>query len=431
MSIPLDRLYHYIETVAKEVRGNDVIIYRFYPHGSKKIEDLNSIRFFTFPERFTLPSVYCNDQEPLNYELYDNQITLIPGDERDFISRAERVGMPLLFSNLRRQYNDIYDQALVLHSEQRSKEVDLYNQNQFITVYYWSHAIIALDWYRYAQHTTFQKTTKSKTFLIYNRAWCGTREYRLKFADLLIEHNLVDDCQTSFGRYDTAVHYTDHQFKNLQWQPLHNLEQHLDSNNTTSCYSADFDTNDYACTDFEIVLETLFDDSRLQLTEKSLRPIACGQPFILCATHGSLEYLRNYGFKTFDGIIDENYDSIQDPYQRMLAIIDVMKSIANWSSQQRTLNLQKLQEITKYNQQYFFSNTFFNVVVDELKANLAQAFDHLETTNTSRQFINIRKQLSQNLENRALLTKKGNADRQYILSCARRYYNRYLKTLNK
>ena len=40
MSIPLDRLYHYIESIAKDIRGDDVIIYRFYPHGSKKIEDL-------------------------------------------------------------------------------------------------------------------------------------------------------------------------------------------------------------------------------------------------------------------------------------------------------------------------------------------------------------------------------------------------------
>jgi hypothetical protein len=33
MSIPLDRLYHYIENIAKEIRGDDVLIYRFYPHG--------------------------------------------------------------------------------------------------------------------------------------------------------------------------------------------------------------------------------------------------------------------------------------------------------------------------------------------------------------------------------------------------------------
>jgi hypothetical protein len=69
------------------------------------------------------------------------------------------------------------------------------------------------------------------------------------------------------------------------------------------------------------VLETLFDDHRWHLTEKSLRPIACGKPFVLMATPGSLQYLRQYGFKTFDGLIDETYDSIQNPKQRLQAVL--------------------------------------------------------------------------------------------------------------
>ena len=47
MSIPLDRLYHYIESIAKEIRGDDVLIYRFFPHGSKNINDLNCTKNHT------------------------------------------------------------------------------------------------------------------------------------------------------------------------------------------------------------------------------------------------------------------------------------------------------------------------------------------------------------------------------------------------
>jgi hypothetical protein len=43
MSIPLDRLYHYIENVAQEIYNDRIIIYRFYPHGSKNINDLNNL----------------------------------------------------------------------------------------------------------------------------------------------------------------------------------------------------------------------------------------------------------------------------------------------------------------------------------------------------------------------------------------------------
>ena len=44
MSIPLDRLYHYIQDVAEQVHGDRILIYRFSPHGSKNIEDLTPIQ---------------------------------------------------------------------------------------------------------------------------------------------------------------------------------------------------------------------------------------------------------------------------------------------------------------------------------------------------------------------------------------------------
>jgi hypothetical protein len=46
MSIPLDNLYHYIQSVAEQIRSDRVIIYRFYPHGSKNINDLTNLKDF-------------------------------------------------------------------------------------------------------------------------------------------------------------------------------------------------------------------------------------------------------------------------------------------------------------------------------------------------------------------------------------------------
>jgi hypothetical protein len=37
-------------------------------------------------------------------------------------------------------------------------------------------------------------------------------------------------------------------------------------------------------------------------------------PFVIVGTRGSLEYLRSYGFRTFEGIWDESYDSAEDTY---------------------------------------------------------------------------------------------------------------------
>ena len=36
MSIPLDKLYHYLQDIINE----DIIIYRWFPHGSRNLENL-------------------------------------------------------------------------------------------------------------------------------------------------------------------------------------------------------------------------------------------------------------------------------------------------------------------------------------------------------------------------------------------------------
>jgi hypothetical protein len=375
MSIPLDRLYHYIESVAHEIRGASVLIYRFYPHGSKNINDLHCTREYTMDEYMYCPHVICYDQEPLNYNLYNQEPIQL---DKKFNYTRDSAEFPK--RNLRIKTGNIYDQCILLHSESNSKEVDVYQQDQFVPVYYWSHAIIARDWFRYAPCVNFSKDIK-KTFLIYNRAWSGTREYRLKFVDMLIENNLLDHCKTNFNPYDDNQHYTNHIFVNANWKPIHKLEQYLDPTTATSNSSADFDIADYNSTEFEIVLETLYSDQRQQLTEKILRPIACKQPFILASTPGSLKYLHKYGFQTFGEIIDESYDNIQDPVQRMQCIIDIMKDIASWTTDYKLMQMKKIKEITEFNHRHFFSEDFFTTVINEFKHNLASAFEYLENNN--------------------------------------------------
>jgi hypothetical protein len=326
---------------------------------------------------------------------------------------------------------NIYDYSLLLHSEQRSLEVQKYQSNFFIPVYYWSHAIIARDWFRYAEHQHQQKHTHLQDFLIYNRAWSGTREYRIKFIDLLIEYNLMSQCKTTFNPIDpeNQVSYTQHNFLNTQWKPTNiKLEKYVNPTLASSCCSADFDLDDYNSTRFEVVLETLFDDTRLHLTEKSLRPIACGQPFLLVGTYGSLDYLRSYGFKTFDGIINEDYDLIVDPLQRLTAIVQEMKRISNWTISEKQHNLIKLQKITQYNRQHFFSNKFIDLVNHELCCNLASAFKTLENKNTSTNYIELRKKLATIPGiGQSLVTDNSRRTRQQVLLAlkqARKYYNK-------
>ena len=130
-----------------------------------------------------------------------------------------------------------------------------------------------------------------------------------------------------------------------------------------------------------------FKEDRLQLTEKSLRPIACGQPFILAATHGSLQYLKNYGFKTFNDVFDESYDQIEDPVKRLQAIISLMAQISKWSNDEKSYKIIQLQQIAEYNRKHFFSNEFFNQIITELKENLTTAFTLFNSTKSCSQWI--------------------------------------------
>ena len=386
MNIPLDCLYRFVDTIASEIYGDCIIIYRFWPHGSKNINNLTNLYKLEpdWYKKTIFPLIWCNDQEPLDYEFYKTQTEMT----NDFASvlKSNNIFIPPKNLNFR---NNIFEKGILLHSEKRSRDLKKYQlDDELIPVYYWSHGIIARDWFRYAEHVT-QKKQVQKTFLIYNRAWSGTREYRLQFIESLIEANLQDCCQTTVSPIEPelGVHYNTYQFKNSVWKPTCVLENFFPSNTVPSHYSAEFDIADYEATDIEVVLETLFDDTRLHLTEKSLRPIACGQPFILAGTYGSLEYLRSYGFKTFGHIWDEQYDLTEDPKERLIQIADLMTQITNWAPGVREKKLDEAQAIADYNKQHFFSRQFFNVIVNELKINLKTAFYELKQYNNYQSWI--------------------------------------------
>lgn len=383
MSVPLDRLYNFLHGVC----NHDVVIYRFFPHGSKKITDLTTIN----QERSKLGHrlMICHDQEPLHYDLYDNIETV-----ENFYAHSKQIESPnfknfspALFEehkqklsklNLRMVHaGTVYNRELILllNSEKRSAELEKYLSIGFVGVYWWSHGLIARDWFRYAEHDSLlDQKQRTFDFLIYNRAWSGTREYRVKFAELLVNNQLQSHCLTKFNPTDSNQHYTDYGFKNQDFKPsMLNLETYFEPNTSTPEASADYSTTDYQQTEIEIVLETLFDDQRLHLTEKSLRPIACGQPFMLAATHGSLEYIRSYGFETFSPWINETYDTIEEPRLRLDAIIAEMKRISALPAEEKTKLYNAIRSIAKKNRALFFSKQWHDLLIQEFKTNFNQA----------------------------------------------------------
>jgi len=392
MNIPLDKLYHFLQKQS----NTDILIYHWYPHGSRKLNDLihafPSDPWGTLLHEYTTPHVIFHDQEPLNFHYWNEsdfvkrylsgKVFLVSENDkevRDFIKKLH------LRTALTRSFN-FYKNTIIVHSERNSQALAEYERNNFIGVYYWCHALIARDWFRYAkydQDLSLDTTSINKDFLIYNRAWSGTREYRLKFAEMLVESDLIKNCNVKFNPIDQETNYVDHIFTNSNFTIARNdLELHFEINDSESTASASYVASDYMQSGIEVVLETLFDDTRVHLTEKALRPIACKKPFILGATAGSLQYLRDYGFKTFSPYINESYDLIHDPLKRLQAIVAEMNRISGLDNDSKLKLWQQLNEIATENQQLFFSESWTDSIVSEFKNNLEQALEKTKTEMT-------------------------------------------------
>lgn len=98
---------------------------------------------------------------------------------------------------------------------------------------------------------------------------------------------------------------------------------------------------------FSIVTETIYDYPYTFFTEKIWKPMIMCHPWIAVANPGFYRDLRNKGFKTFGHLIDESFDSIIDPTQRLERIISVIKHVIDNGAQ---AFLSAAQDVCKYNQ---------------------------------------------------------------------------------
>jgi len=106
---------------------------------------------------------------------------------------------------------------------------------------------------------------------------------------------------------------------------------------------------------FNVVAETHFDadgSGGTFLTEKTFKPIKNGQPFVLVAPAGSLQCLRDLGYRTFDSVLDNSYDLETNNTQRWLKIKHTLEQI---QQDPHDLLLRCWDDI-KHNQQLFLAS---------------------------------------------------------------------------
>ena len=102
-----------------------------------------------------------------------------------------------------------------------------------------------------------------------------------------------------------------------------------------------------------IVLESQFDYDQsggILLSEKTFKPIKHGQMFFVAGGAGSLQVLRDMGYKTFDSVLDNRYDREPDNTMRW---IKLSEAIAQAHAQGLSTLFEQCREDIEYNQHLF------------------------------------------------------------------------------
>ena len=119
---------------------------------------------------------------------------------------------------------------------------------------------------------------------------------------------------------------------------------------------------------YSIVAETNTNDNFTFLTEKTAKPLIAGRLFTIAGNKNSLKTLHRLGFKTFDSVIDESYDSVDGQYKRIKAMLEQVDYLC---TQDPGLIYEKIKLIVKHNQELILNREwqqeFLQVFLGELK----------------------------------------------------------------
>ncbi len=98
-----------------------------------------------------------------------------------------------------------------------------------------------------------------------------------------------------------------------------------------------------------VIGETRFDEPGIFFSEKTMKAIMNKKPFILLGQPNSCKELSKLGFKTFHPYIDESYDSIEDPEQRLLAVSNEIHRLYNLPNREFYGMIAEMNDICEYN----------------------------------------------------------------------------------
>lgn len=205
-----------------------------------------------------------------------------------------------------------------------------------------------------------QKLFDIKTFNALQKRF---RAHRIWFFKYLHDANLINDNIISMNEFNHIQSFYDGRYLNIdEWTDLSRFIPRLPPQNPEGCDLDDFSNQDCGKylnqlneqimldTWLTVVSEASFGDHELTcfLSEKTFKPIACYHPFIIFGNKGSLEHIRNLGYKTFHPFIDETYDTLPT-WERIDAITKELIRINNFKPDEKLDWYKNLKNILEHN----------------------------------------------------------------------------------
>jgi hypothetical protein len=207
----------------------------------------------------------------------------------------------------------------------------------------------------------------SKSFLNFNRRW---RLHRPILVALFCALGILDKGYISLGKTSEGI-----EWENVWKMILHQNRESPDiltillSKQEEICNLPPLylDTDDlyqnpvdlepntqylYSETYFSVVSETNFyklhQPGRF-LSEKIFKPIAMYHPFVIVSVPGTLQLLKELGYKTFSPLIDESYDNEEDDNKRLLMIAEETRRLSNLNKEEMANFLRYVRPICVHN----------------------------------------------------------------------------------
>jgi hypothetical protein len=274
------------------------------------------------------------------------------------------------------QFNPLYlhtNKCRLVTSEYNSEDASWAKDTYGLEMdYYFFHGWAALDWYRgYNRISIAQKFSERKpynTFLCPNNIIGGERKHRIEMLQQFVGRNLLDKNLISFP---DVCPYEGSSLKLLCIKydlecPNVKLPLMIDNGSGYAAQSHRIDLWEQANNSLiHVVTETVYRGKKNHLTEKTFKPIAMQQPFILQSCKHSLEYLRRYGFKTFGEFWDESYDEADDTV-RTYEIGKLLENINSMSQKEKASLQSAVSTTVEYNYNWFYSAEFEQLLWEEL-----------------------------------------------------------------